>query len=122
MFQTVSYIMINVSEMTRSIRFYRDQLGIPLRFESPGWTEFETGSTTLALHLGEAIADPSGRAAGSCTIGFEVQNLDMVYEELKEKGIRFSMPPKNQENEGIRLAVCQDPDGLSISFAELLKK
>jgi len=122
MFEKVSYIMINVSDMKRPIGFYRDQLGIPLRFESPGWSEFETGPTTLALHLGRAESDPSGRAPGSCIIGFEVQNLDMVYEELKEKGVRFSMTPMNQEREGIRLAVCQDPDGLSISFAEPLKK
>jgi hypothetical protein len=32
------------------------------------------------------------------------------------------MPPTEQANEGIRLAVCIDPDGLGISFAELLTR
>jgi hypothetical protein len=28
------------------VRFYRDMLGLPLKFESPGWSEFVTGETT----------------------------------------------------------------------------
>jgi hypothetical protein len=29
--------------MTRSVAFYRDILGLSLKFESPGWSEFQTG-------------------------------------------------------------------------------
>jgi lactoylglutathione lyase len=50
MFSQVDYVMVNVSEMPRSVAFYRDTLGLRLKFESPGWSEFETGATTLALH------------------------------------------------------------------------
>jgi hypothetical protein len=32
------------------------------------------------------------------------------------------VPPTEQANEGIRLAVCIDPDGLTISFAEPLPR
>src|SRR5437016_2685890 len=38
----VNYAIIFVSDMKRAVSFYRDVLGIPLRFESPGWTEFAT--------------------------------------------------------------------------------
>ena len=38
----VNYAIVFVSDMTRSVIFYRDVLGLPLRFESPGWTEFAT--------------------------------------------------------------------------------
>ena len=44
--------MVMVSEMDRSVRFYRDTLGLKLRFQSPAWTEFEVDGTTLALHGG----------------------------------------------------------------------
>jgi len=37
---------------------------------------------------------------------------------LCQRGAHFVMPPTVQANEGIRLAVCIDPDGLAISFAE----
>src|SRR6185503_2573689 len=52
MFKKPDYIMITVSDMDRSLAFYRDVLGLALRFASPEWTEFETGTTTLALHGG----------------------------------------------------------------------
>ena len=49
----VNYVIVFVSDMKRAVAFYRDALGLPLRFESPGWTEFATEGATLALHEGE---------------------------------------------------------------------
>ena len=125
MFKQIDYTMIVVSDMQRSVEFYRDKLGIPLKFESPEWTEFATGATTLALHgggvrsEGQPSGDPS-KVAGACSIGFNVDDVDKTYEELQAKGIRFVMPPTQREGEGIKLAVGIDPDGLPISFAQLI--
>ena len=125
MFKQIDYTMIVVSDMQRSVEFYRDKLGIPLKFQSPEWTEFATGATTLALHgggvpsQGPPAGDPS-KVAGACSIGFNVDDVDKTYEELKTKGIRFVMPPAQREGEGIKLAVAIDPDGLPISFAQLV--
>ena len=127
MFNQIDYTMIVVSDMQRSVEFYRDTLGIPLKFQSPEWTEFATGATTLALHGGGVPApgppqgDPSKRA-GACSIGFNVPDVDKTYEELQAKGLTFVMPPTQREGEGIRLAVAMDPDGLPISFAQLLSE
>jgi lactoylglutathione lyase len=125
MFKQIDYTMVVVSDMDRSVEFYRDKLGIPLKFQSPDWTEFQTGTTTLALHGGGVVSatPPAGdptKHAGSCSIGFNVENLDQTYEELQGKGIRFVMPPTQREGEGIRLAVCIDPDGLPIAFAQAI--
>jgi hypothetical protein len=46
--------------------------------------------------------------------------VDKTYAELQAKGIRFVMPPMQREGEGIKLAVAIDPDGLPISFAQLI--
>lgn len=126
MFDVIDYVMVNVSDMGRSIAFYRDTLGFALKFESPGWSEFQTGATTLALHLAAAAAtDPhsghSGPTAGTGSIGFSVENLDATYAELQSRGTRFMMPPMDQP-EGIRLAICIDPDGFVISFAESIAR
>ena len=127
MFKQIDYTMIVVSDMDRSVEFYRDKLGIPLKFQSPGWTEFATGATTLALHGGGVASEKPARTdddpakwAGECSIGFSVEDVDKTYEELKTKGINFVMPPTQREGEGIRLAVAVDPDGLPISFAQAL--
>lgn len=123
MFTQIDYTMVVVSDMARSVAFYRDLLGIPLKFESPEWTEFLTGVTTLALHGGGLAPDAAAKGngdkyAGTCSIGFNVQDVDKTYEELKAKGAKFVMPPTQREGEGIKLAVCIDPDGLPIAFAQ----
>jgi catechol 2,3-dioxygenase-like lactoylglutathione lyase family enzyme len=44
------YAIEFVGDMDRAVKFYRDVIGLPLKFESPEWSEFSTGETTLALH------------------------------------------------------------------------
>ncbi len=46
----LGYVIKFVSDMGKTVKFYRDVLGLQLKFESPGWSEFVTGETTLALH------------------------------------------------------------------------
>ena len=50
---TLSYVMKFVADMDRVVAFCRDVLGLPLKFQSPGWSEFLTGETTLALHAAD---------------------------------------------------------------------
>jgi lactoylglutathione lyase len=127
MFSKVDYIMVNVADMSRSVAFYRDILGLSLKFESPGWSEFQTGATTLALHQSRARVGGEGRGpaepvAGTCSIGFSVDDLAATHRDLAARGAHFILAPTEQANEGIRLAVCVDPDGLAISFAEPLTR
>ena len=34
-----------VADMNKAVKFYRDVLGLQVKFESPGWSEFVTGET-----------------------------------------------------------------------------
>ncbi len=122
MFSKIDYAMVMVSDMDRSVLFYRDVLGFKVRFRSSDWTEFETGTTTLALHGGgkpqsrqEPESDPR---AGVASLGLNVTDIDAAYRSLKDRGVRFVMEPKVREGERIRLAVFVDPDGLPISMAQ----
>jgi len=125
-FNKIDYIMITVSNMAQSVAFYKDKLGIPMKFGTPEWTEFQTGTTVLALHGGgkprEASGDPNTHYAGTSSIGFNVTNLDLVYEQLQAKGVVFVMPPTARPGEALKLAVAVDPDGFPISFGEAAKK
>jgi lactoylglutathione lyase len=118
----LDYVIIYVSDMQRSLAFYRDTLGLTLKFTSPGWTEFVTGTTTIALHVvgsqgEEATARQSLPPAGQVQIGFMVDDLEATYEALKAQDVVFSLPPKTQ-NSGARLAVLHDPDGLGITIQQ----
>jgi catechol 2,3-dioxygenase-like lactoylglutathione lyase family enzyme len=44
------YAIKFVGDMDKAVKFHRDVLGLKVKFDSPGWSEFVTGETTLALH------------------------------------------------------------------------
>jgi lactoylglutathione lyase len=119
--QKIDYVIVMVSDMKRSVEFYRDALGLPLKFESPFWTEFATEGATLALHptqtTGPAQTLPFRNQAGSCHPAFYVGGLDAFHAAMLSKGVPCLEAPRLIE-EGVRLAVYADPDGLPISIGE----
>jgi lactoylglutathione lyase len=115
----LSYAIVFVSDMQRSVTFYRDVLGLPLRFEAPGWTEFATAGATLALHRSELpAADESPRTerAGRCRPGLGVPNLEEFHRRMIDRGVPCLQEPKAVF--GAKIAQYADPDGLPISVAE----
>jgi lactoylglutathione lyase len=104
------YVMKFVADMDRAVAFHRDALGLTLRFASPEWSEFETGPTTLALHLAD-----EHHPAGSCQLGFGSDDLDALYGERERRGIEFTAPPADLH--GQRIARFVDPDGAETSVS-----
>lgn len=101
----LSYAILFVDDMERAVTFYRDTLGLPLKFQSPEWSEFLTGETTLALHH----ASPKN-PAGKIELGFHVADLQAFYREMTAKGVQFPMPPTMQDF-GAMLAQFADSEG-----------
>jgi lactoylglutathione lyase len=115
----VNYAIVFVSDMRRSISFYRDAIGLPLRFESPHWTEFETDGATLALHLAESstpLSADDGSRAGTCRPGLRVPNLVEFHQRMIARNVRCLQEPTDAF--GSRVAQYADPDGLTISVGE----
>lgn len=116
----VHYAIVFVSDMQRAVGFYRDVLGLTLRFETTHWTEFATDGATLALHLSEAARPgaPQSRdaAAGSCRPGLQVKNLDEFHQRMLTSNVSCLQAPKDVF--GTRIAQYADPDGLVISVSE----
>jgi lactoylglutathione lyase len=107
----LSYAIEFVGDMSRAVKFYRDVIGLPLRFESPQWSEFSTGETTLALH---PASDKN--PAGKVEIGFEVPDLQKFYSDMTTRGVTFPVAPTKQEYGGM-LAQFQDTEGASVSVS-----
>jgi len=116
----INYAIVLVSDMKRSVAFYRDILALPLRFESPGWSEFATEGATLALHptdgAGSAPDAPSNVPPGRCRPGFSVTDLDAFHRRMVELNVVCVREP--EEVFGARIAQYLDPDGLAISVGE----
>jgi predicted enzyme related to lactoylglutathione lyase len=101
----LKYIIEFVADMDRAVKFYRDVVGLALKFESPGWSEFSTGETCFALHR----ASEKNRA-GTYDVGFTVTDLQEFYEQMQAKGVKFPMPPTKQDFGG-SLAQFLDTEG-----------
>ena len=115
----VNYAIVFVSDMKRSVLFYRDVLGLLLRFETPEWTEFATEGSTIALHVGKGATpgkDRDNTAPGQCRPGFCVPDLDKFHRTLVKRGAPCIQEP--QETFGVRIAQYLDPDALVISVSE----
>jgi lactoylglutathione lyase len=115
----LSYAIVFVSDMKKSVSFYRDLLGIPLRFESPEWSEFETEGATLALHMSDSAngeKNPQKEPAGRCRPGLRVSNLDEFHRRMVENKVPCVQEPKDMF--GVRIAQYVDPDGLAISVSQ----
>jgi predicted enzyme related to lactoylglutathione lyase len=106
----LSYAIKFVSDMESAVRFYRDTLGLTLRFESPFWSEFETGETILALH---PASDEN--PAGSVQLGLSVDDIDRFYDSGRAEGLVFTSPPTDMH--GSRIARFRDVDGAEISVS-----
>ncbi len=115
------YAIVFVGDLKRSTEFYRDLVGLPTREESRSSTEFELGGATFALHLAH-VDEPRHHhppmLAGSCRLGFTVDDLDATHQRLIAAGVPCLAMPEAQHN--MRVALYEDPEGLYFTLAEAL--
>jgi predicted enzyme related to lactoylglutathione lyase len=106
----LGYAIHFVADMDRAVAFYRDTVGLPLKFASPGWSEFATGATTLALH---PASDKN--PAGTTHLGLHAEDIAGVHRALTGAGVRFTRPPTPEH--GVTLAEFVDSEGARVSLS-----
>ena len=106
----LTYAIKFVARMDQAIDFHEQQFGLRLRFRSPEWSEFDTGSTTLALHL----ASPE-HPDGSYQLGFRVEDIDRFCAERTAAGVEIVQQPTNLH--GQRIAKLRYPDHSEFSVS-----
>jgi lactoylglutathione lyase len=104
--------------MKRSINFYKNILGLPIKRQSRDWTEFFNNGTVLALH--PAKKKDKLKSGSTMLIGFMVNDLDYSVKQLTKKKVKFFKQLK-KEPFG-KHTIILDPDGHLISIAELKEK
>ncbi len=119
LFRKVGTVILLVSDLDASMKYYKDILGLPIKTKSPDWVEFFNRDTTLALHPAKKAKDKM-KAGMGVLVGFMVSDLESTANELKEKKVKFIKEPKN-ESFG-KHAIIEDPDGYWISIAEIKSK
>jgi lactoylglutathione lyase len=109
----ISHIMLGVTDLPRSIAFYRDLLGLPLQAQHESFAFFDAGTCTLALRGG--VESSSADRTGATEVVFGVDDVRANYEALRAKGVAFINEPRAVA--GPMFAVnFTDPDGHRLSL------
>jgi catechol 2,3-dioxygenase-like lactoylglutathione lyase family enzyme len=80
----VSFVTLGISDLERSVKFYRDGLGFPLSSASKGDVAFfKTGGVVLALYPTEKLAEdahvpPAGSGFRGVTLAHNVRSREEV--------------------------------------------
>jgi hypothetical protein len=114
----ISIITLGVSDMNRSVKFYRDGLGLPLPGGSEGIAFFELKGTWLALYPHDALAEdatvpPEGSGFPGITLAHNVRSkaeVDAVLRQAEAAGARIVKPAQDVFWGGYS-GYFADPDG-----------
>jgi len=116
MIKTVWCITFHVSDLGRAAKFYEETLGLEKKYEYSSYVGFECGGLEIGLI-------PKGKeeqrvSPTSPSVEFLVDNVARMYNELKNKGVKF-IKELHDEPWGGRQATFTDPDGNILEIAQI---
>jgi catechol 2,3-dioxygenase-like lactoylglutathione lyase family enzyme len=103
-----------VTDLDRSIAWYRDVLGFELiyRLQETAWCELRSGVERVNIGLGQV---EEARGAGGATLTFGVQDIEAAKAVLDGRGIGQDGPIQDVTGM-VRLLTFFDPDGNALMF------
>ncbi len=107
---------LHVPDMAQALAFYRDVLGLPVRYASETYVEFDLQPATLALH--HADLEVSTRGVGLFLV---VDDVDALAAQLYGKGLSPTQPLTDQDF-GYRTVMYMDPFGNRVELATPLRQ
>ncbi len=133
---------IVVADLEASLHFYRDLLGFQIakQMEEAGDYIDNISSLRNVKVTTVKMTSPSGQMIellkyhshpaeqkmreiceiGISHIAFTVDDLDIEYERLKDKGIKFNSPPQLSPDGYAKVTFCRAPEGTLIELVEVL--
>src|SRR4029450_1032981 len=88
----LDHLAITVSDRVRSREWYTKNFGFKIEFEVPERkTVALQDDSDLTLFL---IESPGAAGSASCTLTFQVDDIESKYRELSQMGVTFEKPPQ----------------------------
>ena len=110
MLSEIGQIALSISDLDKSVAFYRDTLGLPHLFSAPpGLAFFGCGSVRLMLSRPEK---PDGERLSS-VIYFKVADMDQTCRQLRDRHVTFEVEPHlvaKMQTHDLWMAFFRDPD------------
>jgi lactoylglutathione lyase len=114
-------VILYVEDLERSIAFYRDVIGVPLKLRGDGYAEFDTDGAKLGLfersRLPELIGRDGGLPGPTVEIVFIVTDVDAETDRLRGAGASILTGPVDRPW-GHRTLHVADPDGHVVELAQ----
>ena len=104
----ITLIALGVSDLPKSVAFYRDKAGFDLQNQFESFAFF-SGSTVM-LMLNSGLRRPSGPLAGAMEIVVGVDSVTASHSQLQERGCSFVNEPR-EVTPGSWATTFTDPDG-----------
>ncbi len=103
-------VHISVTDLQRSVAFYRDVLGIPHLFTVPGQPMAFFASGDVRLYLG---VPESPEFTSRCVLYFRVDDIEAETARLREAGVHVETPHvvHRDGSSELWMAGSRDPDG-----------
>lgn len=102
------YAIKFVADMDKAVKFYRDVLGLKVKFES------RLERVRDGRNHPRAAPGFRQESSGQSRMCFTVSDVEAFYRDMSGKGVLFSMPPKKQDFGGV-LAQFADSEGAHCS-------
>ena len=118
----LNQVLLTVKDLDRSREFYTKRLGFTVRYDfSPEYVAVVTPNK-LQIGLHPSRGESSRKRVENQPIGieFQVDNVDIWYRKLRERGVRFTEKPKDAWGE--REARFKDPDGYGLAISGPARK
>jgi len=120
-----SRVLLLVSQLGRSVHFYRELLGRPPASEDPRHARFELGQVSLTIHEDLTPAEVSAwkvdavpeRRGWGVYLTFPTDDLEKTYRRLADIGGEILTTPQTT-SWGTRMFLAKDPDGYLLELSE----
>lgn len=116
MIKTVWCVTFYVSDLKKATKFYEEILGLEKKYEYPSYVGFECGGVEIGLI--PKLTERQKVSPLSPSVEFLADDVEKVYNELKNKGVEF-IKELHYEPWGGRQATFTDPDGNILEIAQI---
>jgi len=104
----ITLIVLGVSDVSKSVAFYREKAGFELQNQFESLAFFSAGPITLMLNGG--LRRPDRPLAGATEIVVAVESVTTAHRQLLDGGCNFINAPR-EVTPGSWAATFSDPDG-----------